>query len=53
MNFNKINGFSVMIAKSNLRSRMTARKYEWLGNLPSELKQPRSYRTWIDPFEAE
>jgi transposase InsO family protein len=28
----------------------TARKYERLGTLPSELKQPRSYRTRPDPF---
>src|SRR5438876_7039949 len=30
----------------------TARTYERLGQLPSQLKQPRSYRTRPDPFEA-
>ncbi len=38
-------------AKANLRSRETVRKYERLGQLPSELKQPREYRTRSDPFE--
>ena len=38
-------------AKANLRSRRTARKYERLGKLPSELKRPRDYRTRRDPFE--
>ena len=36
--------------KANLRSRKTAAKYEHLGQLPSELKQPRTYRTRADPF---
>ncbi len=40
-------------AKANLSSSKTVRKYEQLGKLPSELKQPRSYRTRTDPFEAE
>ena len=40
-------------AKANLSSCKTVRKYEQLGKLPSELKQPRSYRTRTDPFEAE
>ena len=38
-------------AKANLRSRRTVRKYERLGKLPSELKNPREYRTRSDPFE--
>ena len=37
-------------ATANLRSRKTAAKYEQLGQLPSELKQPRTYRTRADPF---
>ena len=37
-------------ASANLRSRKTAAKYERLGQLPSELKQPRTYRTRTDPF---
>lgn len=40
-------------AKANLRSRKTIRKYERLGQLPSELKAPRAYRTRPDPFEAD
>jgi len=40
-------------AKANLSSCKTVRKYERLGKLPSELKQPRSYRTRADPFEAD
>jgi transposase len=39
--------------KANLRSRKTVRKYEQQGELPSELKQPRSYRTRPDPFEKD
>jgi hypothetical protein len=39
--------------KANLRSRQTAGKYERLGQLPSELKQPRDYRTRSDPFETD
>jgi hypothetical protein len=39
--------------KANLRSRKTVRKYEQLGQLPSELKMPRSYRTRPDPFEED
>ena len=38
-------------AKANLRSRETVRKHERLGQLPSELEQPRDYRTRSDPFE--
>jgi hypothetical protein len=38
-------------AKANLRSRRTVRKYERLGQLPSELKRARDYRTRRDPFE--
>jgi hypothetical protein len=40
-------------AKANLSSRKTVRKYERLGKLPSELKQPRDYRTRADPFEED
>ena len=40
-------------AKANLSSCKTVRKYERLGKLPSELKQPRSYRTRADPFAAD
>jgi hypothetical protein len=32
--------------------RKTARKYVTAGRLPSELKQPRDWRTRADPFEA-
>jgi hypothetical protein len=31
----------------------TVRKYEHLGQLPSQLKQPRRYRTRPNPFEAD
>jgi transcriptional regulator with XRE-family HTH domain/ribosomal protein S21 len=31
----------------------TARKYERAGQLPSQLKQPRTYRTRPNPFEGE
>jgi hypothetical protein len=37
-------------AKANLRCRDTVAKYEKAGKLPSELKQPRTYRTREDPF---
>ena len=37
-------------ASANLRSRKTVAKYEWLGKLPSEVTQPRRYRTRPDPF---
>jgi hypothetical protein len=37
-------------ASANLRSRKTAARYERLGQLPGELKQPRTYRTRADPF---
>ena len=40
-------------ASANLRSRKTAAKYETLGKLPSELKQPRSYRTRPDSFTED
>jgi hypothetical protein len=39
--------------KANVRSRKTVRKYEQLGQLPSELKAPRHYRTRPDPFEED
>lgn len=31
----------------------TARKYEQLGHLPSQLKEPRTHRTRPNPFEAD
>ena len=37
-------------ARANLSSRKTVAKYEWLGSLPSEVAQPRRYRTRADPF---
>jgi hypothetical protein len=40
-------------AKANLDSRKTVWKYEKLGELPSELKKPRVYRTREDPFEED
>jgi hypothetical protein len=40
-------------ASANLRSRKTAAKYEKLGKLPSELNQPRDYRTRPNPFEED
>lgn len=39
--------------KANLKSRKTVAKYERLGQLPSELKRPRSYRTRLDPFSED
>lgn len=39
--------------RANLRSRKTVRKYEKQGKLPSELKQPRSYRTREDAFTED
>lgn len=36
--------------KANVRSRKTVAKYEKLGKLPSEIKQPRRYRTRTDEF---
>ena len=40
-------------ASANLKSRKTAAKYEGLGKLPSELNQPRRYRTRQNPFEED
>ncbi|MBW7885617.1 MAG: DDE-type integrase/transposase/recombinase [Caldilineaceae bacterium] len=40
-------------AKANLSSRNTVRKYEALGQLPSQLRQPRRYRTRPDEFAAD
>ena len=40
-------------AKANLKSPKTAAKYERLGLLPSQLKQPRKYRTRPDAFVEE
>jgi hypothetical protein len=39
--------------KANLKSRKTVAKYERLGQYPSELKQPRQYRTRADPFAED
>jgi len=39
--------------KANLRSRKTVQKHEQLGQLSSELKEPRNYRTRSDPFEKD
>ena len=39
--------------KANVRSRKTVQKYEQLGQVPSELKQPRKHRTRLDPFGAD
>jgi hypothetical protein len=39
--------------KVNLHSRKTVQKYEQLGQLPSEMKEPRGYRTRPDPFEKD
>lgn len=39
--------------KANIRSRKTVRKYEQLGELPSEMNEPRKYRTRPDPFEKD
>jgi len=39
--------------KVNLHSRKTVQKYEQLGQLPSELKEARRYRTRPDPFEKD
>lgn len=36
--------------RANLRSRRTVSKYERLGQLPSTVTTPRSYRTRSDPF---
>ncbi|MFQ5595949.1 MAG: IS21 family transposase [Anaerolineae bacterium] len=36
--------------KANLKSRKTVAKYEALGVLPSQMKEPRTYRTRPDPF---
>ena len=40
-------------AKANLKSRKTAAKYEQLGLLPSQLKEPRTYRTRPDAFAED
>ena len=40
-------------AKANLRSRKTVAKYERLGQLPSRLKKPRTYRTRPDAFAED
>src|SRR3972149_7777520 len=39
--------------KVNLHSRKTVQKYEQWGQLPSELKEARRYRTRPDPFEKD
>ena len=40
-------------ASANLSSRKTAARYERLGQLPSALKRPRTYRTRADAFAEE
>jgi hypothetical protein len=40
-------------ARANLRSRKTVARYEALGQLPSELRRPRTYRTRSNPFDAD
>jgi hypothetical protein len=40
-------------ASANLSSRKTVSRYEKLGRQPSELKQPRQYRTRRNPFEED
>lgn len=40
-------------ASANVRSRKTVSKYEQLGQLPSEVKKPRQYRTRPDPFDKD
>lgn len=40
-------------AKANLRDRGTVAKYAKRGLLPSELKEPRAYRTREDPFAED
>ncbi len=40
-------------AKANLKSRQTVARYEKLGQMPSERRQPRQYRTRPDPFAAD
>ena len=39
--------------KANIKSRKTVARYERLDKLPSELKQPRDYRTRADPFAED
>ena len=39
--------------KANIKSRKTVAKYERLGQVPSELNQPRRYRTRPDPFAED
>ncbi|MCK4471769.1 MAG: DDE-type integrase/transposase/recombinase, partial [Anaerolineae bacterium] len=40
-------------ASANVSSRKTVAKYERLGKLPSEVVQPRGYRTRPDPFAED
>ena len=40
-------------ASANVRSRKTVAKYERLGKLPSEVTEPRRYRTRPDPFVGD
>ena len=39
--------------KANVKSRKTVAKYERLGQLPSEMKGPRVYRTRANPFAED
>lgn len=40
-------------ASANLKNRKTVARYEQRGQLPSEVKQPRRYRTREDPFAGD
>jgi hypothetical protein len=40
-------------AKANVRNRKTVAKYEGVGKLPSQLKEPRTYRTRADAFSQD
>ena len=42
----------VAAARSGMSER-TARKYERAGKLPSQMKQPRTWRTRANPFEED
>lgn len=39
--------------KANVKSRKTVRKYEKFAKIPSELKQPRDWRTRVDAFAED
>jgi len=48
----KHNSIGIAAARAGL-DRKTARKYRDAGKFPSELKEPRSYRTRADPFDQD